>query len=87
VNFDVAMGRIKSLAIRFQEVQQLFKKYDDILQGQANKGVIEKVTKNMKEGERKHYRIRTNIGEELKLANWQIATQSPNLNFSNMFFL
>ena len=49
------MGRIKSLARHFQGDQELLKKYDDILQGQVNKGIIEKVTKNMKEGKRKHY--------------------------------
>ena len=54
MNFDVAMGRIKSLARRFQGDQEPLKKYDDILQGQVNKGIIEKVIKNMKEGKRKN---------------------------------
>jgi len=31
------------------------------------------------------YRIRTNIGKELNLANWQTATQSPSLNLANIF--
>jgi len=31
------------------------------------------------------YRIRTNIGEELNLVNWQIITQSPSLNLTNIF--
>jgi len=31
------------------------------------------------------YRIRINIGEELNLANWRIATQSPSLNLANIF--
>jgi len=32
------------------------------------------------------YHIRTNIGEELNLANRKIATQSPSLNLANIFF-
>jgi len=32
------------------------------------------------------YRIRTNIGEELNLANWRITMQSPSLNLTNIFF-
>jgi len=32
------------------------------------------------------YCIRTNIGEELNLVNWRIATQSPSLNLANIFF-
>jgi len=32
------------------------------------------------------YCIRTNIGKELNLANWQIATQSPSLNLANILF-
>jgi len=31
------------------------------------------------------YHIRTNIGEELNLANWQITTQLPSLNLANIF--
>ena len=31
------------------------------------------------------YCIRTNIVEELNLANWQIAIQSPSLNLANIF--
>jgi len=38
-------------------------------------------------GRRKNkYHIRTNIGEELNLVNWQITTQSPSLNLANIFF-
>ena len=29
--------------------------------------------------------IRTNIGEELNLTNWQITIQSPNTNLANIF--
>ena len=32
-----------------------------------------------------NYRIRTNIGEELNLENWQIFTRLPNLNLVNIF--
>jgi len=31
------------------------------------------------------YHIKTNIGEELNLANWRIAMQSPSLNLANIF--
>jgi len=31
------------------------------------------------------YCIRTNIGEELNLAKWRIATQTPSLNLANIF--
>jgi len=31
------------------------------------------------------YHIRTNIGEELNLMNWQIVIQSPSLNLANIF--
>ena len=32
-----------------------------------------------------YYHIRTNIGEELNLANWRITMQLPNLNLANIF--
>jgi len=32
------------------------------------------------------YHIRINIGEELNMANWQIVMQSPNLNFTHIFY-
>jgi len=31
------------------------------------------------------YHIRTNIGEELYLANWRIAMKLPILNFADIF--
>ena len=33
------------------------------------------------------YYIRTNIGEELNLVNWQTATRLPNLNFANILIV
>ena len=55
VNLDIVIGRMRSLARRFQGNSNLLKKYDDIIQGQVEKGIIEKVTENMKENDRKHY--------------------------------
>ena len=55
VNWDIVIGRMKSLARRLKGNPDLLKKYDDIIQGQVQKGIIEKVTENMKESDRKHY--------------------------------
>ena len=55
VNLDIAIGRMRSLARRLQGNPDLLKKYDDIIQDQVEKGIIEKVTENMKESDRKHY--------------------------------
>ena len=55
VNLDIVIGRMRSLARRLQGNPNLLKKYDDIIQGQFEKGIIEKVTENMKENDRKHY--------------------------------
>ena len=40
---------MRLLARRLQGNPNLLKKYDDIIQGQVEKGIIEKVTENMKE--------------------------------------
>ena len=48
-------GRMRSLARRLQGNPNLLKKYDDIIQGQVEKDIFEKVTENMKENDRKHY--------------------------------
>ena len=55
VNLDIVIGRMKSLPRRLKGNPDLLKKYDDIIQGQVQKGIIEKVTENMKESDRKHY--------------------------------
>ena len=55
VNLDIVIGRMRSLSRRLQGNPDLFRKYDDIIQGQVEKGIIEKVTENMKENDRKHY--------------------------------
>ena len=55
INLDIVIERMKSLARHLKENADLLKKYDDIIQGQVQKGIIEKVTENMKESDRKHY--------------------------------
>ena len=57
VNLYIVIGRMRSLARRLQGNPDLLKKYDDIIQSQVEKGIIEKVTitEDMKESDRKHY--------------------------------
>ena len=55
VNLDIVIGRMRSLARHLQGNPHLPKKYNDIIQGQVEKGIIEKVTENIKESDRKHY--------------------------------
>ena len=55
VNMDIAIGRMKLLARCFQGNLDLCKQYDEILQDQVKKGIIEKVSENMQESDRKHY--------------------------------
>ena len=40
VNLDIVIGRMRSLARRLQGYPDLFRKYDDIIQGQVEKGII-----------------------------------------------
>ena len=56
-NLDIVIERMRSLARHLQGNPDLLKKYNDIIQGQVEKGIIEKVkfTENMKESDRKHY--------------------------------
>ena len=53
-NLDVAIGRLKSLAKRFQRDKDLLVKYDDVITSQVKQGIIEKVVVDTKV-ERKHY--------------------------------
>ena len=55
VNLDIVIGRMRSFTRLLQGNPNLLKKYDDIIQGQVERGIIEKVTENMKESDRKHY--------------------------------
>ena len=54
VNLDIVIGRMRSLARHLQGNLDLLRKYDDIIQGQVKKGIIE-VTEYMKENDKKHY--------------------------------
>ena len=42
-NLDVAIGRLKSLAKRFQRDKDLLVKYDDVITSQIEQGIIEKL--------------------------------------------
>ena len=54
-NYNLSVGRLKSTLKRLQVDENLLKKYDDIIQDQVKKGVIEKVTDQTEEGTRNHY--------------------------------
>ena len=47
-NLDVAIGRLKSLAKRFQRDKDLLVKYDDVITNQVKQGIIEKVVVDTK---------------------------------------
>ena len=53
-NLDVAIGRMKSLAKRFQKDEELLVKHDEVISSQVEQGIIEKVVMDTKV-ERKHY--------------------------------
>lgn len=53
-NRGLALGRLKSLVTRIQKQPELMSKYDDIIQDQLEKGIIEKVDRNVTDGT-KHY--------------------------------
>ena len=54
-NLDIAIGRIKSLARRFNRDKSLLMKYDEVISSQITQGIIEKVTINTETTERRHY--------------------------------
>ena len=53
-NLDVATGRMKSLAKRFQRDEELLVKYDEVISNQVKQGIFEKVVMDTKVGS-KHY--------------------------------
>ena len=45
-NLDIAIGRIKSLARRFNRDKSVLMKYDEVISSQITQGIIEKITIN-----------------------------------------
>ena len=54
-NYQLALGRLKSVLNRLQKDPQLLKSYTAILQEQLERGIIETVTRESVEGPLKHY--------------------------------
>ena len=54
-NYQLAVGRLKSMSQKLSKSPELLEQYDKIIQDQLSKGVIEKVTSNSEEGPIKHY--------------------------------
>ena len=55
-NFELSLGRLKSLSKRLEKNPNLLEKYNNIIQEQIAKGVIERVESSEEDNEnRKHY--------------------------------
>lgn len=54
-NYELAFGRLKSLMLRMKDSPEILKMYNEILQDQLLKGIIEKVTNDSIVSIRKHY--------------------------------
>ena len=54
-NYQLALGRLKSILQRLVKIPTLLEKYDAIIKEQLNKGIIERVTDETDEGPLKHY--------------------------------
>ena len=54
-NFELALGRLKSLIRRLQNEPENLKRYDAVIQEQLKRGIIEKVDHGTMEGKLKHY--------------------------------
>lgn len=54
-NYQLAIGRLRSTVQRLMRTPELFKQYDQIIQEQLSRGIIEKVTSTSTEGSIKHY--------------------------------
>ena len=54
-NFELALGRLKSLIRRLQNEPENLKRYDAVIQEQLKCGIIEKVDHRTTEGKLKHY--------------------------------
>ena len=54
-NYQLAVGRLRSILQKLLKSPTLFKQYDDIIQEQLHRGIIERVTSSSQEGPIKHY--------------------------------
>ena len=54
-NYELCMGRLKSLYKRLEDKPSLLEKYDSIIKDQLKKGIIETISEDSTQGERKHY--------------------------------
>ena len=54
-NYQLAVGRLRSISQKLVKSPALLKQYDDIIKEQLSRGIIEKVTSSSKEGPIKHY--------------------------------
>jgi len=54
-NYGLALGRLKSLLRKLKQHPDLLKQYDDIIQDQLDKGVIEQLPPNCNPETKKHY--------------------------------
>ena len=54
-NYNLAVGRLKSTVQRLRKNPRLLKMYTDVIQDQLDRGIIERVPSDTKEGPVKHY--------------------------------
>ncbi len=54
-NYELALGRLKSLLKRLSKDKDMLERYNGIIQDQLSKGIIERVTPETVEGSTKHY--------------------------------
>jgi len=54
-NYQLTVGRLKSTVMKLVKTPELFKQYDEIIQDQLKRGVIEKVTTSSPKGLIKHH--------------------------------
>ena len=54
-NYQLALGRLKSILQQLVKIPTLLEKYDAIIKEQLNKGIIEQVTDDSEVGPLKHY--------------------------------
>ncbi|XP_065891574.1 uncharacterized protein [Dysidea avara] len=54
-NLDIAVGRLRSLARRFQKDRNLLEKYDEVISSQVKQGIVEKVTTDTRTSQQCHY--------------------------------
>ena len=53
-NYELSIGRLKSLQKRLKDDPELLQKYDEVIKDQLEQGVIEVVDKKKEQGDRQH---------------------------------